>query len=115
MATVVYFVKDLLFSSKIRGVAGQLGLTVEPARDVDALAAAAKDAKLVIFDLRLPDALAAIDRLKSDEATRHVQTVAFIDHEKIELMDEASKRGVNKVLAKGGFSTMLPSLLADLA
>ncbi|MCK6549758.1 hypothetical protein L6R52_28230 [Myxococcota bacterium] len=114
MATVVYFVKDLLFSSKIREVASQLGVTVEPARDPDALVRAAKDAKLVVVDLRLPNALEAIDRLAADPATRDIPSVGFIDHEKVDVMDEATRRGVKKVLAKGGFSSALPALLAEL-
>jgi DNA-binding NtrC family response regulator len=114
MATVVYFVKDLLFSSKIREVASQVGVDVEPFRNIEQLAAAAKTAKLVILDLRLPEALAALDLMSADPASQAVMSVGFIDHEKIDVMDEATKKGCKKVMAKGGFSTALPQLMASL-
>lgn len=114
MATVVYFVKDLLFSGKIREVAGQTGVDVEPFRDPEKLAAAAKTAKLVIIDLRTPEAMRVLDLLAADPATKDVQSVGFVDHEKVDVMDEATKKGCKKVLAKGGFSNALPMLLANL-
>lgn len=115
MATVVYFIKDLLFSSKIREVASQVGVSVEPFRDPEKLAAGAKEAKLVIVDLRIPEAMRALDLLAADPATREVMSVGFIDHEKLELMDEASKKGCKKVLAKGRFTSELPTLIANVA
>src|SRR5687768_13793668 len=101
MAAVIYFVKDLMFSSKIREVASQVGVSVEPFRDPKSLAEAAKSAKLVILDLRLPNAFEALDALAADEQTRAVPSVGFIDHEKVEIMEAASQKGCKKVLAKG--------------
>ena len=46
----------MLFTSKIREVARQLGVTVESARDPAGLVQAARTARLVILDLRLPEA-----------------------------------------------------------
>src|SRR5687767_2748307 len=100
MATVVYFVKDLLFSSKIREISSQAGVDVEPFRDPEKLAAAAKTAKLVIIDLRIPEAMRTLDLIAADPASKDVMSVGFIDHEKLEVMDEASKKGCKKVLAK---------------
>src|SRR5262245_24955364 len=108
MADVVHLIQDMLFSSKLREVAKQSGLTVQGTRDPAALAAAARDAKLVIVDLRLPQALAALDALAADAATRDVQKIGFIDHEKTDVMDAARARGCTQVMAKGQFSTALP-------
>ena len=63
MADVVYLINDMLFSSKLREAAKATGVTVQPAREPAAFAAAAREAKLAIVDLRLPTALAALEAL----------------------------------------------------
>jgi CheY-like chemotaxis protein len=113
MANVVYWVQDLLFVSKIREVARQLGVQATSVRDAGALLDAARQAQLVILDLRSPAALEALDRLAADPATQAVAKVGFVDHERTEVMERARERGC-KALAKGRFSTELPLLLAEL-
>ena len=116
MADVVYLIQDMLFTSKIREVAKQVGVSVQGTRDVAGLAAAAGGgAKLVILDLRLPIAVEALARLGGDPATRAIPSVGFIDHEKTDVMDEARALGCGQVMAKGQFATALPKLLAALA
>ncbi len=112
MADVVYFINDMLFSSKLREAAKATGLTVQPARDPAALAAAARQAKLAIVDLRLPTALAALDALAA--GAPGVRTVGFIDHEKTDVMDAARAKGCTDVMAKGQFANALPKLLASI-
>jgi DNA-binding NarL/FixJ family response regulator len=114
MAAVVYFVKDLLFTSKIREAANHLGVVVTSARDPDGLVAAARDARLVIVDLRLPDALEALRRLVADPVASEVASVGFVDHEHTDVMDAARSRGCRQVMAKGQFAAALPALLKDL-
>lgn len=111
-AEVVYFVRDLLFVSKICEAAAQLGVSVTPARDVDALAHAAAGARLVIVDLRLADAPAALERLARTASTLPQVTVGFVDHERLDVMETARALGVSRVLAKGQFASELPRLLA---
>ena len=109
MADVVYFITDMLFSSKLREAAKATGVTVQPAREPVAFAAAAREAKLAIVDLRLPAALAALEALGGA-----VRTVGFIDHEKTDVMDAARALGCSDVMAKGQFANALPKLLASL-
>jgi hypothetical protein len=109
MAKIVYLVSDLLFVSKIREVAKQLGVEAEARRDAAALSEAAATAQLVIVDLRHPAALAALDLLRD----RAVAKVGFIDHEKTDVMEAARERGC-RAYAKGAFAKELPSLLAEL-
>ncbi len=109
MAPVVYLVRDLLFVSRIRETAARLGLEVERAADAAGLHAAAREARLVIVDLRLPEALDALGRLAADPATAGVRVVSFVDHEEVEAM---RARGRGTVLAKGRFASELPALLA---
>jgi CheY-like chemotaxis protein len=112
---VVQFIQDMMFTSKVREVAKQAGVTVQSVRDPAALAAAARDARLVILDLRLPRALEALDALAADPATRDVAKVGFIDHERTDVMDAARAKGCTQVMAKGQFANALPRLLASLS
>jgi DNA-binding NarL/FixJ family response regulator len=128
VADVAYLVRDMLFTSKIREVARQLAVTVQGARDPAALAAAAGEARLVIVDLRLPEALAALDAIRASreavEAVEAVQdrpdaatgvrprVVGFVDHERTDVMDEARSRGCTDVMAKGQFANALPKMLS---
>ena len=115
MADVVHLITDMLFASKVREVAKHVGLTVQGTRDPAALATAARDAKLVIVDLRVPRALEALDALAGDPLARIVPSVAFIDHERTDLMDAARAKGCGQVMAKGQFANTLPKLLAGVA
>jgi hypothetical protein len=114
MPAVVYLVRDMLFSSKIREAATQLGLDAKGFPDPAALAAAAAGAKLAIIDLRLDRALDALDALAADPTLAGVPRVGFVDHEKLEVMDAAKAHGCTQVMAKGEFAKRLPSLLAEL-
>ena len=110
-APIVYLVKDLLFTSKIREAAGHLGLDVTSARDGDGLVTAARDARLIILDLRLPEALEALDRLAADPAAAGIPSVGFVDHERTDVMEAARTHGCGEVMAKGQFASALPDLL----
>jgi hypothetical protein len=92
MPSVIYWVQDLLFVSKIREVARQLGIDARSVRDAESLHAEAPGARLLVLDLRLPSALAALDRLAADPATRAVPKVGFIDHERTDVMERARGR-----------------------
>lgn len=112
MADVVYWVQDLLFTSKIRETAKQVGLSAEAARDPEALRDAARGAQVVIVDLRLPRALEALDLIGADVEARRALSIGFIDHEQVDRMELARSKGCGKVLAKGKFSSDLGVLLA---
>jgi AmiR/NasT family two-component response regulator len=112
LADVVHLITDMLFASKVREAAKHLGLTVQGTRDPQALAAAARQARLVIVDLRVPSALDALDALAADDVARAVPSVAFIDHERTDVMDAARAKGCGEVMAKGQFANTLPKLLA---
>jgi DNA-binding NarL/FixJ family response regulator len=113
MSDVVYLITDMLFSSKLRETAKTIGVTVQAAREPAAFAAAAREAKLAIVDLRLPTALAALEALAG--AVRQLRIVGFIDHEKTDVMEAARAKGCSDVMAKGQFANALPKLLASLA
>ena len=109
---VVYLVRDLLFVSKIRSAAEQLGVEVRGAPSPEALVAAARGARLVIVDLRLPESLRALVLLRDDAGAAGVPSVGFVDHERVDLMEQARGLGLDRALAKGAFANELPRLLA---
>src|SRR4051794_1344734 len=115
MADVVYMISDMLFSSKLREAAKATGVSVQAMRDATAWAAAAREAKLAIVDLRMPAALAALDALAAGATPATVRTVGFIDLERVDVMDEARAKGCTDVMAKGQFANALPKLLASLS
>jgi hypothetical protein len=115
MADVVYMISDMLFSSKLREAAKATGVSVQALRDAPGWAAAARDAKLAIVDLRMPAALAALDALAAAGPSSGVRTIGFIDHERTDVMDEARAKGCTDVMAKGQFANALPKLLAALS
>jgi hypothetical protein len=122
MADIVYLVRDMMFTSKIREVARQLGLAIQAAPDPGALSRTAAGARVVIVDLRLPQAMEALDALAAlaadpaVAAMRPAQTIiGFVDHEKVEVMDAARARGCTRVLTKGQFAKELPALLGPAA
>lgn len=113
-AKVAYLCTDLLFTSKIRESARGLGLETVAARDPAGLLASAGGASVVIVDLRRPDALEALDQLGRLGATatgpRVPRVIGFCDHERVELLEEARRRGC-LALPKGKFSSELKHLL----
>jgi len=115
VAEVVYFVRDLLFVSKIREAAGHLGVEVAAARDLDALEREASGARVVIIDLRLGDAMAALERLARATQPSNAETVGFVDHERLDVMETARALGCRRILAKGQLAAELPRLLAPAA
>lgn len=113
MSKIVYWVKDLLFSSKIREAAKTAGVEVESVRDAPSLLLSARSARMVILDLRAPDALEALQLLSQDDEAKKVPKVGFIDHEKIDVMRAAEELGC-KPMAKGRFAQELPAMLQQL-
>src|SRR5436309_2022374 len=112
---VVAAVDDLFFAAKIRTTAELLGVTVEFARDIDALLASAQATPpaLVVVDLQAQriDPFALVARLKDDEALRAVPVVGFCSHVQTELIQRARQSGFDRVLARSTFTNELPGIL----
>jgi CheY-like chemotaxis protein len=111
---VVAAVADLMFGSKIRGAAQQLGVDVDFVRNEEALHAAAATARLVLLDLdaRWLDAARAIAALKADAGTADAVVVAFVSHVRADAIEAARDSGADRVLARSAFVRELPALLA---
>jgi CheY-like chemotaxis protein len=112
---IIAAVDDLLFSSKIRATAKQLGVGISFARTRDDIMAQARELapSLIVFDLNSPrtDPLAAIAALKADPALATIPTIGFASHVHTELIAAARAAGVDEVLPRSAFAAGLPAIL----
>jgi PleD family two-component response regulator len=106
---------DLMFSSKIKTTAAQLGVPVVFARSgQSALEHMRKQVPtLVIFDLNSAraDPLATVTTMRSDGALAAIPTLGFVSHVQTELIDAARRVGVGEVLARSAFAARLAEIL----
>jgi CheY-like chemotaxis protein len=113
---VLAIVDDLMFASKIKTAAGQLGVTVAFARSSAAALAAIREnaPRLVILDLNNPrtDPLGTVAAIKGDPATMAIRTVGYASHVQTEVIDAARQAGVDEVMARSAFTARLAEILA---
>jgi len=113
---ILAILDDLLFTSKMRATAKQIGATLSVAKSREAALAEmrAHSPTLVILDLNNPrtDPLGIIADMKQDSALAGIPTVGFVSHVHTELIDAARKAGVHDVMARSMFAERLPQILA---
>jgi len=106
---------DLMFTSKIRTTASQLGVTVTFARSAEsALAEMRKSAPaLVILDLNNPrtQPLSIVGAMKSDATLAAIPTVGYASHVQTDVIEAARAAGVQEVLARSAFTQNLATIL----
>ena len=113
---IVVALDDLLFSSKIRATAAQIGVPLVFARSRDAVLAEVRRAppSLVIFDLNNPrtDPIGTVTAMKADPALRSIRTIGFVSHVDMATIDAARQAGVDDVLPRSAFAQRLPEILS---
>lgn len=113
---VVAVLDDLMFSSKIKTAAGQLGVGVVFARSADAALAELKkgEATLVIFDLNnaRTNPLAIVAAMKADPALAAIPTVGYASHVQTDVINAAREAGVGSVLPRSAFTMQLGEILS---
>jgi PleD family two-component response regulator len=106
---------DLMFTSKIRTTAAQLGVTVAFARSADSALAEIRKTRpsLVIMDLNNPrtQPLAIVGAMKEDPSLAAIPTLGYASHVQTDVIDAARAAGVNDVLARSAFTQQLPAIL----
>jgi CheY-like chemotaxis protein len=112
---IIAVLDDLMFTSRIKTAANQLGVVVTFARSsAAALADMRKSAPaLVIFDLNNPrtDPLGTVGAMKSDPALSTIPTLGFASHVQTDVIDAARKAGVDELLARSAFTMRLGEIL----
>jgi CheY-like chemotaxis protein len=106
---ILVLVRDLMFSGRILAEARAGGFNVKVIRDPSAIATLENNgSSLMIADLNLPGAIdAAADWRRRTEGT----VVGFVSHVDTETIAQARAAGLNQVLARSRFVTLLPELL----
>src|SRR6266851_2445347 len=106
---------DLMFTSKIKTAASQLGVPIAFARSSEgALADMRRNPpSLVILDLNSArvDPLGTIGAMKADPALAAIPTVGFAAHVQTDVIEAARKAGVGEVMARSAFAQRLPEIL----
>lgn len=118
---ILYFAADLLWATRIKATADDLGISCRPVRTSEMLDARLADSNPTALVLDLETAEAGIDllrhlRLREAEqgGTTRIRVVAFGPHVRTDLMDAARVAGADEVLARGAFDRRLPEVLRKL-
>jgi PleD family two-component response regulator len=113
---ILAVVDDLMFMSKIRSAATELGLTLAFARSSEAALAEMRQRgpSLVIFDLNNPrtDPMGTLAAMKSDQALASIPTVGYVSHVDADVVNAARTVGVGDVVARSTFSQRLREILS---
>ena len=112
---ILAVVDDLMFTSKIRTAASQLGVSVGFARSWEAAIAEMQKAppSMVILDLDNPRTapLDIIARMKADPSLAQLPTVGFVSHVHTDVIDAARRAGIGDVLARSAFTQQIADIL----
>lgn len=117
-AKIVAVVDDIFFLAKIQQTARQLGITTEsvaPDALQERLSQNGAGAILVDLNHRSGKAIAVLEGLKDNPATRIIPVVAFLSHVQTDLAQAARAAGCGRVMARSAFSQQLPVLLQELS
>jgi CheY-like chemotaxis protein len=112
---ILAVVDDLMFTSKIRTAASQLGVSVAFARSSTAALAEMRKSTpaLVIFDLNnsRTDPLGTVAAMKKEPALANIPTLGYVSHVQADLIEAARAAGIGEVLARSAFSAHLADIL----
>lgn len=107
---------DLMFMSKIKTAAGQLGVAVTFARSADAALAEMRKSppSLVILDLNnaRTSPLSIVAAMKQDPALSSIRTVGYASHVQVDVISAARQAGVDDVMARSAFTQHLAEILS---
>ncbi|HYF13451.1 MAG TPA: hypothetical protein VD971_00105 [Phycisphaerales bacterium] len=112
---ILYAAADLLWASKIRGVADGLGIPARPVRTIEMLEARLADSpvKAVVVDLdKGEEGLALVRRAKRAAGVR---VLAWGPHVDKAMLQAARDAGADDVLTRGAFEHSMEDVLLSLA
>lgn len=113
---VVIAVENLMFRGRIQAAAEASDVEATfprtPKKFLEKAAESPPD--LFILDLNADrfEPLTLLERLKSDEATRHVPVVGFLSHVQKDLAVAARNLGCDRIMARSAFVKDLPKVMA---
>jgi CheY-like chemotaxis protein len=111
--SVLFLSSDLVFSSRLSGVAGRLGVSISSVSSIDAAIARVigDSVDLVILDLSANhlDPQSAVARLR--ESSPELAVIAYAPHVHEDRLQAADDAGCNEVLTRGQFDRQMEELL----
>jgi DNA-binding NarL/FixJ family response regulator len=114
---VVVALADLFFASKVRALAGPIGVRVvvrsRPSGLIDVIRAEHAGLVLIDLELRSPDLLPTLREIRSRPELAAVRLVGFASHMNRAAFDAARDAGVEQAMARSAFVRDLPALLAS--
>ena len=112
---IIAVLDDLMFTSKIKTTAGQLGVAVTFARSADAALSEMRKAapSLVILDLNnaRTNPLGIVASMRQDPALASVPTIGYASHVQVDVINAARQAGVGEVMARSAFTQQLADIL----
>jgi hypothetical protein len=120
---LLYAAADLIWATRIKATAEDLGIAARPVRSLEMLQARLADApsdspvRGLIADLEAPIALELIAHLRHPAAgaTEHaVRILAYGPHIATDRLQQAKAAGADQVLPRGAFDRQLPDILRVL-
>lgn len=114
---VLYCAADLVWGTRIKAAAEDVGVQARPVRSAEMLAARLADSSPtgLIVDLEAEAAMDVLARLRADPRGEGVRVVAYGPHVEEGKFSAARAAGADMVMARGAFDRQLPSLLRRLA
>jgi CheY-like chemotaxis protein len=113
--SLVAFMDDLMFLSRIRDAAQSAGLQVQSVREPAALVEACRlNRPAVVFvdlDSSRLASLDAVAAMRADPELSTIPVVGFLGHTQTERADAAQSAGCTRVLTRGAFVNELRSLI----
>jgi len=113
---ILAILDDLMFTSKIKTAASQLGVPIAFSRSADAALSNMRDRPpaVVIFDLnnQRTDPLGTVANMNADPSLAAIPAVGFASHVQTNVIDAARKAGVDEAMARSAFAQRLTQILA---
>lgn len=117
---ILYSAADLIWATRIKSTADDLGIPCRPARNERMLRDRLADStvRAVLLDLEAPDRawelLAILRGPDAEPGTGAIRVLAWGPHVAVDLFERARRLGADEVLTRGAFSSGLPGLLGRL-
>lgn len=115
---VLYSAADLVWATRIKSLADDMGIPCRPARNEKMLRdrLADSDVRTVLVDLEAPDQADQIFSVlrgeTAGEREKAIRIIAWGPHVAVDALSAARLSGADEVLTRGAFANTLPTLLA---
>ena len=111
---ILYMASDLMWATRLKSTAEQLGFGARPVRSIEMLEARLSEGLPagLIVDLEKPElAVELIRRLREEPEAGEIPVIAFGPHVAADALRSARQAGATEALPRGLFTQRLPEIL----